>query len=258
MTVRENAITLTDAEQARFKACCASFRKAEVKTGIGTLGEKTLHAILKDFLEPATDCHEQTVAGYIVDILNADGVTEIQTAGFHRLRRKIDAFLPDLPLRIVYPIPARKTLYWFDPETGEQVSRRLSPKRGVRTDALFELYKIRPWLLEYGLTISLFYIDIEEHRLMDGWDKRKKRGSTRVDRFPLAIDRIENYSVPEDYLAFLPADLPPLFTTADVAKAARYRLSDAQTIMRILRDFGLAERTAKQGRSFVYQINAEL
>lgn len=256
--LHDNSIKITAEEQQRFIECCDAFRSdVRERNGIGTLAEKTLHAVLKRYFEPDHALHEQAAEGFVVDILNDSGVTEIQTAGFNRLRRKIDAFLPELPLRIVYPIPAKKTLSWYDPSTGEEISRRLSPKRGSRRDALFELYKIRPWLLEEGLSILLVYIDLEEHRLLDGWDKKQKRGSTRVDRLPVALDRIEALRGPEDYLSFVPATLPTDFTTKDFAREGGYTVRDATTIIRILRDFGLIELVGKQSRSNLYQLAIE-
>ncbi len=256
--LRDNTLTITEEEQLRFKACCETYHElARESAGIGTLGEKTLHAILKLYLEPDTSRHEQATHGFVVDILNENGVTEIQTAGFNRLRRKIDRFLPELPLRIIYPVPAKKYISWFDPSTGEELGRRLSPKRGSRSDAIFELYKIRPWLLEAGLRIELFYIDVEEHRLKDGWDKSQKRGSTRVDRLPVGLDRIEVLATPEDYLSFVPKALPEAFTVKNFAKAGKYTIRNAQTILRILRDFGLVELAGKEGRAFLYQLNEQ-
>lgn len=257
--MRDNTIEISEEEQLRFNLCCQAFQdEARESVGIGTLGEKTLHAVLKRYLEPDTSFHELASHGYVVDILNEDGAIEIQTAGFNRLRRKIDRFLPDLPLRIIYPIPAKKYISWFDPATGEELGRRLSPKRGSRSDALFELYKIRPWLLEPGLRIELYYIDVEEHRLLDGWDKSKKRGSTRVDRLPIALDHIEVLAAPEDYLSYVPRDIVEPFTVKQFAKQGKYTPRDAQTILRMLRDFGLAEVIGKEGRAFLHRLNDQI
>ncbi len=248
-------IDISEEDKLRFEACCMAYQEEmQERIGIGTLAEKQLHAILKDFIEPDRSLHEQASEGFIVDVLNEDGITEIQTAGFNRLRRKIDAFVPESKLRIVYPIPAKKTLSWFDPETGEEKSRRLSPKRGTRRDVLFELYKIRPWLMEKGLELWLYFIDLEEHRLLDGWDKRQKRGSTRVDRLPTRLDRIEVFRSPEDYLAFVPEGLDGRFTRKEFERLGKYSPRQSQTVLRILRDFGLVEVVAKEGRAFVHEL----
>lgn len=253
--LRENSLTISPEEQARFLAACESFQaELRERNGIGTLGEKTVHATLKRYLEPDPSRHEVLLEDFVVDIYNEDGVTEIQTAGFHRMRRKIDRFLPEIPLRIVYPIAARNHVSWFDPETGEELSRRLSPKRGTRRDALYELYKIRQWLLEPGLRIELYYIDVEEHRLQDGWGKNNKRRATKVDRLPTALDRIEVLASPEDYLAYVPDNLPERFTVKQFAKIGKYTERHGQIILRILRDFGLVQHVDTEGRAFVYKL----
>ena len=241
-------------EQERFQAISDHIiRDAPEAAGIGTLGEKALHAILKRYLEADTDNHEQDVAGYVADIANDKGVIEIQTANFDRLRRKLDNYLPEHRLKIVHPIPADKFVCWYDTETGEQVSRRRSPKKGRATDALRELYRIRQWLLEPGLTIEFYYIDLEEHRLLNGWDKSKKRGSTRIDRLPTALDRIERFEQPEDYLWMLPGDLPKNFKTKDVVRQGKMTDRQAFILLRILRDSGLVTVIGKEGNAFIFE-----
>lgn len=242
------------AEQERFQAISDHIiRDAPETSGIGTLGEKTLHAILKRYLEPDAAKHETVVEGYVADIANGDGVVEIQTANFDRLRRKLDTYLPDYPLKIVHPIPADKFVCWYDTETGEQVSRRRSPKKGRSVDALRELYRIRQWLLEPGLTIEFYFVDLEEHRLLNGWDKSRKRGSTRVDRLPLALDRVERLEQPEDYLAMLPEELPAPFKTKDVMKKGKMTDKQAFVLLRILRDFGLVTVNGKDGNAYLFE-----
>ena len=243
-------------EQERFLQCRAQVVQAiPGENGIGTLGEKSLHAIMKHYLEPDESKHEQVLEGFVADIVNERGVTEIQTANFDRLRRKIDAYLPGHPLTIVHPLPALKYLCWYDEATGEEVSRRKSPKQGKATDVLRELYRIRQWLLEPGLRVELYFVDLEEHRLLDGWDKQKKRGSTRVDRLPLGLDRVEVFAEPEDYLRMLPAGLPEAFKTKDVARKGKLTGRQAYILLRILRDFGLIEVTRKEGNAFIFERN---
>lgn len=147
--------------------------------GIGTLSEKTVHAVVKHYMEPNEDYHEVPLEGFVADIFREDAVTEIQTAHFNVLRRKLDKFLPLYPVTIVYPIPAVKWVIWVDPGSGAEVSRRKSPKKGSPYQAFNELYKIKSYLGDPNLRILFLFIDMEETRLLDGWSRDKKRGATK-------------------------------------------------------------------------------
>lgn len=59
---------------------------------IGTLREKTLHAVLKQYYEPFSAMHEVKIGKYIADIINEDGVLEIQTGSFTSLQKKTGLF----------------------------------------------------------------------------------------------------------------------------------------------------------------------
>ena len=61
--------------------------------GIGTLSEKALHAALKSYYEPDFESREVKVGSFVADIVGENGIIEIQTRGFDRLGRKLDAFL---------------------------------------------------------------------------------------------------------------------------------------------------------------------
>lgn len=89
------------------------------RLGIGTLAEKTTHAILKNYYEPDEDKQEIPIENYVADIYTENGIIEIQTRQFNKLRGKLNAFLPLYPVTIVYPIPREKWLIWIDEETGD-------------------------------------------------------------------------------------------------------------------------------------------
>ena len=93
------------------------------RSGIGTLGEKTLHAVLKNYFEPHKENQEIRIGSFIADIVNENGVIEIQTRQFNKLLRKLENFLEYCNVTIVYPIPQIKYLSWIDTETGEIVFR---------------------------------------------------------------------------------------------------------------------------------------
>ena len=82
-------------------------------------------------------------------------------------------------------MPYEKYLSWIEPETGDITSRRKSPKRCSVYDAMFELYKIKAFLKNQNLKVTLLLIDMEEYKLLNGWSYDKKRGSVRYDRIPV-------------------------------------------------------------------------
>ena len=116
------------------------------RLGIGTLSEKTVHAILKNYYEPDEDKQEIPIENYVADIYKDGEIIEIQTRQFNRMRDKLTAFLPQYPVTIVYPIPREKWLIWIDEESGELSNKRKSPAKGNSYLAFKELYKIKMFL----------------------------------------------------------------------------------------------------------------
>lgn len=224
------------------------------RQGIGTLSEKTVHAVLKNYYAPDTDMHEIPIANFVADIYTGSEIIEIQTRSFNNMRRKLAAFLPEYPVTIVYPIPHVKWLLWIDEETGETSPKRKSPKKGNPYQAFIELYKIRPFLTNENLKFRFDLIDMEEYRLLNGWSQDKKKGSDRFDRIPLAFVEEVCVDCREDYMQFVPFDVPEKFTAKDFARCAKIPVRLAQTVLLILTDLGIVERIGKEGRSYLYQI----
>lgn len=235
------------------EACKKIVRQQRELNGIGTLQEKTLHAVLKNFYEPDLTHQEIPVENFVADILRDDEIIEIQTRGFNKLRRKLDVFLQQYPVTIVYPIIHTKWLYWIDEETGEISKKRKSPKCGRIYDAIPELYKIKMYLDNPNLHICLLLIDAEEYRLLNGWSQDRKKGSTRYDRIPTKLVEEHYIGCLADYQSFLPENLPRDFTSKDFAKAAKIPLGYAQTTLTILHHIGVVERTGKKERAYTYQ-----
>jgi len=255
---------MTAEETQRFATLCTAIcplgERVPARGGIGTLGEKTLHAVLKDFFEPDPEAHEIRVGPYVADIVGEGGIVEIQTGNFSRLRPKLSAFLEVSQVTVVYPLTHLKWLLWVDPERGDVTSRRKSPRAGNYPDAMAELYKITPLLRHPNLRLSLLLVDLEEYRLRDGWSADKKKGSTRYERIPLALAgrldlrSAEDWRAPEAQAAFFPPGLPEPFTSKDYAKAAKLRVPAAQTALRVLTHTGAVERQGKRGNLYLYEI----
>lgn len=225
------------------------------RNGIGTLSEKTIHAVLKDYMDSNPTHQEQPLAGYVADIYDGSAVVEIQTRAFNKLRSKLDAFLlqEDLPVTIVHPIPHTKYLLWVNEETGEISDRRKSPKTGSPVDVMRELYKIKNYLKNPNLHLHLFFLDVEEYRLLNGWSRDKKRGSVRQERIPIDIAYEVTIDKPEDYRIFLPENLPDHFTSKDYQKSSKVSLSTSQTALNILTHMGTVERIGKDKNMIIYR-----
>lgn len=224
------------------------------RQGIGTLSEKTVHAVLKNYYAPDTDMHEIPIEGFVADIYTGSEIIEIQTRSFNAMRRKLEAFLPIYPVTIVYPIPHIKWLSWIDEQTGETSPMRKSPKKGNASQAFMELYKIRPFLTDSNLKFRFALIDMEEYRLLNGWSRDKKKGSDRYDRIPCKFVEEVCINRREDYMQFIPYDIKEPFTTKEFAQCAKIPVRLAQTMLLILSDLSIVERTGKQGRSYLYHI----
>ena len=132
--------------------------KAHNNKGIGTLSEKTLHAVLKLYYEPDEDKHEVAMSGYYADVYNDKGIIEIQTRQLNKLRDKLSVFLQDYHVTVVYPLPFNKWLSWVNPDNGEVQGRRKSPRHFTEYDAFYELYKIKSYLRHPGSMILMFLV----------------------------------------------------------------------------------------------------
>ena len=234
-------------EAVRAKLCAE-----RCNDGIGTLGEKTLHAALKAAVEPRTACHEVPVSRYVADILNEEGITEIQTGGFYPLRDKLAAYLPEHNVRVICPIPAVKMICWIDEETGSVTPPRKSPLTGTYFNIFRELGYIRHLIPNERLHICPVLLSVTDYRLLNGWSRDRKRGSGRYERIPQEVLGCCDLCTPADYAALLP-DLPETFTSKQLAADAHIRLPAAQNAVRVLCHIGVLEKCGKAGRAYLYR-----
>lgn len=222
-------------------------------SGIGTLSEKNLHAVLKSYYEPYSEYQEVKIGSYVADICAEDGIIEIQTRNLGTLNKKLDAFLEHCRVTVVHPLPKTKWLSWIDMQTGEISAKRKSPKTGRIYDAVGEMYRIKFKLANPRFTLRLCFMDIEEYRYKDGWSKDKKKGSTRCDRVPVDIMNDYVFASASDYLDFLPDSLPEEFTSTDLAKCAKITKGCATTLMNILSYVGTVERIRRDKSGYWYK-----
>lgn len=227
------------------------------RCGIGTLQEKTIHAIMKDYYAPDKDMQEIRVGGYVADIYTGREIIEIQTSNFDKLKNKLDSFLPDHPVTLVYPIPRIKYLIWIDEETGECSKPRKSNVKGSVYRAFYELYKIKPYLESPNLHLCFPFLEVEEYRLLNGWSRDKKKGSHRCDRIPSALLGEVRINQLKDYVQLIPPDLQEPFTAKELAKAVKERNETAAKVLHILNYLHIVERCENRGRAYTYRVAAK-
>lgn len=220
--------------------------------GIGTLQEKILHLTLKHYFEPLEISHEIKIGRYVADIVNENGIIEIQTRSFDKLRNKLSDFLDVANVTVVYPIPASKWIIWVDTQTGESSAKRKSPKKGNFYSAFYELYKIKNLLTSPLLNIHLLLIDMIEYKNLNGWSKNKKRGSSRNVIIPVELVDELVISSPADFLKLVPFPPPEQFSSRDFAKATGLSLKLAQTALNVLFSVGAVQRIGKNRNSYIY------
>lgn len=224
-----------------------------METSIGTYMERALHADLKRRLEPDETRHEVRYKGYIADILNEDGVIEVQTRNFERLRGKLACYLADIRVTLVFPAVRQKWLVWINPETGEATKKRRSPKTGTVCSALPELYKIKPLLCHDNLRVQIIPIDVVDYRSLTGWSADKKRGSTRMERIPVSFGDAVILEHAGDYQKLIPSSLAEPFTAASFASLSKLNSCNAWYALNVLTGMGVLARCGKRANAYLYE-----
>lgn len=222
--------------------------------GFGTLKEKSIHSIMKNYYAPDEDMHEIPIENYIADIYTGTEIIEIQNGNFNKMRDKLDAFLPIYDVTIVYPIPHEKWVKWIDPDTGDVSKKHKSPKKGSGYTAFPELYKLKKYLREEHLHFRFPLLNMEEYRMLNGWSTNRKRGSTRYDRIPISFEQEICIECLEDYMQFVPYDLKEQFTCPEFSKAAHITKDLGSVVLNILTELEIVRRVGKQGRAYLYEV----
>ena len=130
--------------------------------GVGTLSEKSLHKMLKLYIEPDIDNHEVKYLGSIADIKNREGVFEIQTRSYYKLKPKLSKMLAEGRVTVVCPLSYNKWMRWIDLDSGDVTEPKKSPKHENVYDAMFHLFGIREFIDHPNLSVMIFFLESEE------------------------------------------------------------------------------------------------
>ncbi len=251
-----------DVKRARFLACCHSaVTHTHERYNIGTLREKTLHLVLKNYFTETGMDQEVPMEGYIADIAGNGRVLEIQTSAFAPLRDKLEAFLPLADVTVVYPIAERKWISWIHPVTGDISEKKRSPATGRATDIFGELVYLRRYLTHPRLKICAVLLETEEYRLLRPTGERPRRGEiARYERIPIDILGAYEFASPSDYTALIPFPPGVEFTANELFGAIRFRGGSRRRsgALTALTAAGAIERTQRRGRAWLYRVPEEI
>jgi hypothetical protein len=219
---------------------------------IGTLNEKPLHAALKTHYARPGDRFEVPLDGFHIDLVRGDRLVEFQTGNFGAMKRKLATLVTDHRIRLVHPIAHEKWIVKID-ESGRELSRRKSPKRGCVDDVFTELVFLPALLAEENFSLEVLMTREEEVRFKSSRKRRRGGWATAERRLIDVVDRWV-FDRPADLADLLPGDLPDAFTTADIARGIAKPLGVAQKMAYCLRHSGALTVTGKQGRSILYEL----
>ena len=248
--------------QARFSRLCEralleAHRMGE--SGIGTLGEKRLHALIKRFLCEDEQYHEVGLDGtrYVSDIRVGDEIIEVQTGAFYPMKSKIAYYLEhtDCTVTVVHPIVVRKWVCYVDPQNGTATERKRSPRVERPAELLAELFSLLPSLPSSRLRFRLLCIEAQDFRLLTKKSRDTHRATKRFERIPLALldDRI--FESAEELSALLPKDLSPHFAVKEFSRLSKLRGRDAYAAVRAMVALGLASPAEPIGRAMAFTRN---
>lgn len=248
-------------DRERFEAACRLISSGgRLKSGIGTMGEGSVHAVLKNYFEPSQDSQELKVGGYVADIVGEDGIIEIQTGHFSGLKDKLGAFLPAARVTVVYPVYAKKRIVTVDRE-GEAGKPRTSPLKETPYELFRELFPIAMYLSHPGLRFIIMSLECTEYRTDPEFIGRRKnrRGRfTVLDRMPAALIDEIRISDPTGWQQLIPCIMEKDFTTADLADCGNIPRQTAQMALSALHRGNILLRTGKKGNACTYRFNHEL
>lgn len=240
--------------QRKFDEICDRYNdNKKDRDSIGVLNEKTLHAVLKLYMDDdAKKFQEKQIGSYFADLFNGEEICEIQTRELGKLQKKLDFFLESYPVTVVHPIAAIKHISWIDPESGEISKPRKSPLKQGFAHSIRELYKIRDQIAHPNLHIKLLLLEVHDYKLKNGYGKDRKKRAHRYERFPIGLIDELDLDTPLDYFKIFPR-LEGEFTIDAYAKFIGLDQSKSRMAINLMIRLGLAEMVGKNGRKYVYK-----
>lgn len=222
---------------------------------IGQLRETALHDSLKQmYAEQTQGITEQTVNGYIIDVVTPTELIEIQTGNFSHVKTKLESLLPLHRVRMVYPIPAKKTIRLYGKDQKHIIRERKSPARGTPAVAGVELMRIYKAVLHPNFIFEIVMVEILEERVDDGAGSWRRKGISILGRTLQEVLDTIIFEGKESYKLLLPPTLPERFIHKDLVSCAGITPGQAAKLSWFLRKIGVLHVIGKKERSLLLKV----
>lgn len=244
-----------DEENINLKKAINYAFEEQVKKTIGVQSEHTLHRVFKFYLSNDVTNHEILVEKMYADVVINHQIYEVQTKNFNLLRNKLDRFLINYDVTIVYPLAVNKNIYLFN-HNQELLKSFKSPKHMKLFDVMNELYKIKNYLLDKHLHLKIIMVDLDEYRIERNKNYHNHKGFERVNQIPRKINNIYDFNCLNEFKAeLLKYNLPQVFDSKTFAKICKINIKTARVSLNILKYLDVIENIGKNKNSYLYQIN---
>ncbi|WP_210465416.1 hypothetical protein [Rufibacter roseolus] len=229
-------------------------RAAAERNGINVQNERSLHAGLKLWYAQPEDRFEVPVSGFVIDLVRGPQLVEIQTRNFTAIRPKLQALLKEHKVHLLHPITFEKWVVQVDAKGTSVLSRRKSTFRGALTDIFEELVRIPELVKHEGFTLEFPLIREEEVRCRDGKGSKHRKKVSIKDRKLLEVISSHRFTCAQDFLLFLPPNLPQPFSNRDLEKALLLPLHRCRQITYCLRKMEALTVVGKNRNELLYSI----
>ena len=248
-----------------------SLTESESPEGIGTLGEKQMHAAIKRFICPDKSKHEvklfnsngytgktgekQNCRKFIADVLTENTVYEIQTGGFSPLREKISWILENTVYNVVVIHPIAESLWvsYIDAKNGTIGPRRRSPNHGKLEDIASQLYFFQDFINNPRFSLLILMMEANQYRKKISGENSKRMRSKKYELIPNSLKSAYVFKSAIDYNIFVPENLPDLFTVKAYSQMSKIYGMDAYSIVKTLCHIGLLEQCGNIGKANAYR-----
>lgn len=241
-------------DKDRFALAKRSLGDSHARYNIGTYKERSQHLLLKLFYEPNREYHELQFEGYVADILNNKGITEIQTVGFRNLICKLTVFLKSFPVTVVYPVAERKRTCWIDPDTGETSVGRYRTYSKAKYKILSELLAINEFFEKENIEIHIVSMAVSSSKALDGYGPKKNKRATKLDTVPDELLDITIIKSCDDIRRLLPFVKGEIVDSKEISSALGLRRIPLWRAIKFLTIKNIIAPVDKKGNSIIYEI----